>query len=101
MQYRWYATLADAVLTTSLERAARALCGIDGASPDLIVNGAPAWKAHLPQAHAVIEAIRAPTEAIIAAMEKTVPVDGAEWQFARWLAREHWHSMIDAALSNS
>lgn len=52
-------------------------------------------------AMAVLLAMREPTQAILAAMEHTVPANGHEWDFAEWMAVEHWQAMIDAALTET
>jgi hypothetical protein len=36
------------------ERAARALCNLDGHAPDIQFEGAPMWKSYLPQVDAVL-----------------------------------------------
>jgi len=50
-----------------MERAARALCELDGNTPGATMNGKPLWQDYLPEARAVIDAIREPNETMIAA----------------------------------
>lgn len=45
-----------------LERAARALCSLAGNPENATMNGNPLWMDYLPEARAVIEAIREPSE---------------------------------------
>lgn len=47
-----------------LERAARALCTLDGNPENAKMDGKPLWQDYLPEARAVIEAIREPSEAM-------------------------------------
>lgn len=63
------------------------------------MDGKPLWQDYLPEARAVLAAIREPSEGILQAMKRTVPCDGHEWEFADWCAVEHWQAMIDAALA--
>ena len=52
-------------MKSPLERAARALCELDGNIPGATMNGKPLWQDYLPEVRAVIAAIREPTEAMI------------------------------------
>jgi len=38
------------------ERAARALCELDGHPPDIKMDGSPMWKTYLPEVDAVLQA---------------------------------------------
>lgn len=95
---------------TPLERAARALCAQDGQDPDRPVmtpgfqksvrselrrpgEGPFAWQNYLPKALAVLQAIREPSEAMIAA---GVAVD--EHGVGSYNPPNIWQSMIDAAM---
>lgn len=49
-----------------LERAARALCTLAGNPENATMNGKPLWMDYLPEARAVIEAIREPSNRMIA-----------------------------------
>jgi hypothetical protein len=50
-----------------IERAARALCELDGSPPGATMNGKPLWQDYVPEVRAVIAAIREPDEGQIAA----------------------------------
>ena len=47
-----------------LERAARALCSLDGHPENAKMDGKPLWMDYLPEARAVLEAIRDPSSAM-------------------------------------
>lgn len=42
------------------ERAARALCALDGHPSDIRFEGEPMWKSYLPQVRVVLEALQDP-----------------------------------------
>ncbi|WP_156681050.1 hypothetical protein [Sphingomonas profundi] len=65
----------------TIERAARALCKFDGHAENIRFEGAPMWQSYVPQARALLDAIRsaAPAGADVAA----------------------WRMMIEAALGES
>jgi len=42
------------------ERAARALCALDGHPSDIRFEGAPMWKSYLPQVRVVVAALQDP-----------------------------------------
>ena len=46
-----------------LERAARALCSLDGHPENARMDGKPLWMDYLPEARAVLEAVRDPSSA--------------------------------------
>lgn len=46
---------------TLMEKAARALCRLDGKPENATLKGAPMWKSYLPQALAVVETLREPS----------------------------------------
>jgi hypothetical protein len=50
-----------------LERAARALCELDNNPPGATMDGKPLWMDYLPEVRAVVEAIRQPSEEMVAA----------------------------------
>lgn len=50
-----------------LERAARALCRLDGHPENIRFEGAPMWQSYLPQARAVFEAIGLPDDEMLSA----------------------------------
>jgi hypothetical protein len=45
-----------------IEKIARVLCSFTGIAPDINHYGAPYWHMYIPQAKAVIKAMREPTE---------------------------------------
>lgn len=59
-----------------LERAARALCSLAGNPENATMDGKPLWMDYLPEARAVIEAIREPSEAMIDAGSTHDSADG-------------------------
>ena len=70
-----------------LERAARALCSLDGHPENATMEGKPLWQDYLPEARAVIEAIREiddPQSPVLAAGKCTTG---------------HWRGMIDQLLA--
>lgn len=87
---------------TPLERAARALWAengkpyhIDDATPSKAIPDArPDWQRFLPQARAVLQAIREPSDAMVnVGMERS-----GHKGYAEVFARDVWGSMIDAAV---
>lgn len=75
---------------TPLERAARALCSLDGHPENATMDGKPLWADYLPEARAVLQAIRAPSEAMLSALDHHDKRDAGV---------DAWHAMIDAALA--
>ena len=83
---------------TPIERAARALCRLDGHPEMATMDGKPLWQDYLPEARAVIEALHEPSQSMREA--------GAE--IVRALCPDHspaaaeddaasvWRLMIDA-----
>ena len=71
-----------------IERAARALCQLDGHPENISFEGAPRWQDYVEEACAVLRAIREPSEEMIEA--------GAELDTS--LPTRMWPAMIDAAL---
>lgn len=49
-------------MKSPLERAARALCALDGHPENATTDGKPLWMDYLPEARAVIGAIRDPSD---------------------------------------
>lgn len=47
-----------------IERAARALCILDGHPENIAFEGRPMWESYLPQVRAVLEAVRDPASAM-------------------------------------
>lgn len=72
-----------------LERAARALCSLQGLPENTKFEGRPMWESFLPNARVALEAIREPSEAM----------KGASDRIAHARDEEIWRAMIDAALS--
>lgn len=50
-----------------LERAARALCTLDGHPENIRFEGAPMWQSYMPQVRAVVSAIREANNAMLGA----------------------------------
>jgi hypothetical protein len=72
---------------TPLERAARALCSLDGHLENATMAGKPLWQDYLPEARAVLQAIREPSDAMVE--------EGRRETAAPYHA---WQAMIAAAL---
>jgi len=73
-----------------LERAARALCSLDGHPENATMDGKPLWQDYLPEARAVIAAIRDPDDDFL---QRVAPkTDGHN-------ARLLWQHMINALLA--
>ena len=62
----------------TIERAARALCKFDGHAENIKFEGAPMWQSYVPQARALLAAVR------------SSPPAGSDG--------EVWREMLDAAL---
>lgn len=75
----------------ALERAARALCHLAGHPENIKFEGKPMWQSFLPEARAVLTAIREPSEAMILAGVMHSGQDEDD-------IRLPWQSMIDAVL---
>lgn len=83
---------------TPLERAARALCSLDGHVENASLEGKPVWQSYLPEVRAVLKALRQSTEAM-------------QWKGVAILNDDHmhatsprevgqaWTAMIEAALN--
>lgn len=93
-------------MKSPLERAARALCELDNNPPGATMDGKPLWMDYLPEAHAVLQAIREPSQQIvekggiiIADLANFGDADGctpASEFFPD--AVDAWSAMIDAAM---
>lgn len=86
---------------TSLERAARALCTLDGNPENATMDGKPLWQDYLPEARAVLGALREPSPAMIeAGSEITSHIASTESSesFAADAANV-WRVMVGVALS--
>jgi hypothetical protein len=73
----------------ALERVARTLCRRAGNPENVQFEGRPMWQSYLPDAHAVLVAIREPSEAM---MEAAAKGEGRS-------VADIYTAMIDAALS--
>lgn len=86
-------------MTSPIERAARALCSLEGHPENIKFEGRPMWESYLPNARIVISAIREPSAAVLDALQVSLPVVGGDWEYLADDACEHWHAMIDALLA--
>lgn len=55
-----------------IERAARALCELDGQPPMVTMDGKPLWQDYLPEVRAVLTAIREPSEEMLLALRAQI-----------------------------
>lgn len=78
-------------MKTTLELAARGLCRAEGYPDDDAIGGKPLWKDYLPQARAVLVAIRQPSPEMLM-VEPPLPSQG-------FYIEDAWRLMIDAALA--
>lgn len=76
---------------TPLERAARALCALDGNPADAPMDGKPMWQSYLPEVRAVIAAIREPSVEMGVAWCGNSPGGSS--------AARDWQAMIDTMLA--
>lgn len=81
------------------ERAARALCALDGNPENAAMDGKPLWQDYLPEVRAVIAALRDPSQAMIEAANGAAPghVDMHDF-IVEDMAAPVWSAMIDALL---
>ena len=77
-----------------IERAARALCELDGNPPDAKMDGKPLWQDYVPEVRAVLSAIREPSEAMWRAAD-------AKGSGGIGTSGEHWYAMHDALLKQA
>lgn len=86
---------------TPIERAARALCSLDDNPENATMDGKPLWEDYLPEVHAVLRAIREPSEEMIeAGSEITSHISSEESVESLGKdAADTWRVMIDVALS--
>ena len=73
----------------ALERAARALCELDGHPPGATMDGKPLWRDYLPEVRTVLTAIREPSERMLD-VDPSGPI-------GRFYPEDVWRAMIDAA----
>lgn len=78
-----------------LERAARALCSLDGHPENATMDGKPLWQNYLPEVRAVLEAISEPSEDVLVAMREPfgTHVDGFPIEHNN---RDSWRAAIEA-----
>ena len=83
-----------------LERAARALCSLDGHPEDAKMDGKPLWMNYLPEVRAVLAAIREPSQPMLdAAFAVEDDVQTATgWTRGKVDCLHRWPTMIDAML---
>ncbi|WP_236575251.1 MULTISPECIES: hypothetical protein [unclassified Sphingobium] len=83
---------------TPLERAARALCKLDGHAEDGEREGKPLWRSYLPQAQAVLDAIQEPSLHMTEAGAAVIRYVGPEESQSGYQgdAANVWRFMIDA-----
>ncbi|MBO9377655.1 hypothetical protein GG804_12835 [Sphingomonas histidinilytica] len=74
-----------------IERAARALCEMDGNPPGATMDGKPLWQDYVPEVRAVLTAIREPSETMLAANPAAPTV--------LIYPEDIWGAMVDAALA--
>jgi len=84
-----------------IERAARALCELDGNPPGATMDGKPLWMDYLPEVRAVLGAIREPSEEMVSAGNKSRPynVTGYCEGTIHPVVQRAWPAMIDALLA--
>jgi hypothetical protein len=77
-------------MKSPLERVARAICSAQGLPENTKFEGRPMWESFLPNARGVLQAIRTPSDQMVAAADSLpCSVDTAAC----------WQTMIDAALA--
>ena len=87
---------------TPMERAARALCSLDGNPENATMDGKPLWQDYLPEARAALTALREPSPTMIEAGAEITshisPTESGEGFAAD--AADVWRVMIETALSD-
>lgn len=83
---------------TLMERAARALCRLDGYQEDEERKGRPLWQSYAPQVRAVLEAIHEPSPSMMEAGAEVIRYVGPEESQSGYQsdAANVWRFMIDA-----
>ncbi|WP_176590716.1 hypothetical protein [Sphingobium sp. EM0848] len=86
------------MVKSPLERAARALCSLEGNPENATFEGRPMWQSYLPQACAVLLAVRDPGAEVSAAGGEQISTEGFKIgaQIAGWT----WDRMIGAILES-
>lgn len=83
----------------TVERAARALCALDGHPENAKLDGEPLWKNYLPEVRAVLLAIRDPDDAGLEAFARAFNWNWRTYE-GRVNARHAWQAMIDVGLGD-
>ena len=90
-----------------IERVARAICRKRGFNPEELtqVHAIKYWCLFIPDARAVFEVMRDPTDAMIEAerigsVGKCFPSDGTQQEMNAWAVTNSWQAMIDQALKD-
>lgn len=88
---------------TPIERAARALCSLEGNPENIKFEGKPMWQSYLPQVRAVLTSVREPSEGMKSAgwAAELSNLRTADQLLAPDDAVDVWQSMLDAALDGS
>ncbi len=88
---------------TMIEKAARALCQVQGQDENVLVGGSPAWRAYVPQVMTVLTAIHEPSDIMKEAGAEIVRhVGEEESDYAHQSdAANIWRFMIDAMRRDS
>ena len=83
---------------TPIERAARALCKLDGHSEDGARDDRPLWQSYVPQVRAVLEALHEPSARMAEAGATLIRYVGTEESEEGYQseAANVWRFMIDA-----
>ncbi|WP_031304864.1 hypothetical protein [Sphingobium quisquiliarum] len=83
---------------TPIERAARALCKLDGHSEDGVRDGEPLWESYVSQVRAVLEALHEPSSRMAEAGAELIKYVGPEESETGYQndATNVWRMMIDA-----
>ena len=83
---------------TPIERAARALCKLDGHPDDGQRDGKPLWRSYLPQVRAVLEAVHEPSLRMTEAGATVIRYVGPEESASGYQsdAANAWRFMVDA-----
>ena len=83
---------------TPIERAARALCQLDGHPEDGEREGKPLWRGYLPQVQAVLEGLYEPSARMVEAGAELIRYVGPEESEIGYRsdAANVWRFMIDA-----
>ncbi|WP_159978138.1 MULTISPECIES: hypothetical protein [unclassified Novosphingobium] len=90
--------VAAHTVTTALERAARALCYVHGVHPNERMGSNPSWMHYLPEAQAVLEAVRDPSTKMSVAGNHELNLRCGR-QIDEQDVETTWRAMIDAALA--